>query len=126
MIFAVFQVFSKHGLLYKVSRHRQTTDPALKDGITQGELWDLLQGFFTRNLGDGDHNAIIEKALEFADFNNDDTVGDNFKHKLQIRLLLKEKGFNEGDILFEPHCDKTNKMSVHPAKTQISLGIHPV
>ena len=22
--------------------------------------------------------------------------------------------------------DKTNKMSVHPAKTQISVGIHPV
>ena len=27
---------------------------------------------------------------------------------------------------FEPRHDKTNKMSVHPAKTQISLGIHPV
>ena len=26
----------------------------------------------------------------------------------------------------EPHHDKTNKMSVRPAKTQISLGIHPV
>ena len=26
----------------------------------------------------------------------------------------------------EPRHDKTNKMSVRPAKTQISLGIHPV
>ena len=28
--------------------------------------------------------------------------------------------------LFEPRHDKTNKMSVRPAKTQISLGIRPV
>ena len=28
--------------------------------------------------------------------------------------------------VFEPPHDKTNKMTVHPAKTQISLGIHPV
>ena len=27
---------------------------------------------------------------------------------------------------YEPPHDKTNRMSVHPAKTQISLGIHPV
>ena len=27
---------------------------------------------------------------------------------------------------FEPPHDKTNKMTVHPAKTQISLGIRPV
>ena len=27
---------------------------------------------------------------------------------------------------FEPRHDKTNKVTVHPAKTQISLGIHPV
>ena len=26
----------------------------------------------------------------------------------------------------EPRHDKTNKMSVHPAKSQISLGIRPV
>ena len=29
-------------------------------------------------------------------------------------------------ITFEPPHDKTNKMSVRPAKTQISLGIRPV
>ena len=29
-------------------------------------------------------------------------------------------------IAFEPPHDKTNKVTVHPAKTQISLGIHPV
>ena len=28
--------------------------------------------------------------------------------------------------LFEPPHDKTNKMTVRPAKTQISLGIRPV
>ena len=29
-------------------------------------------------------------------------------------------------IAAEPRHDKTNKMSVRPAKTRISLGIHPV
>ena len=28
-------------------------------------------------------------------------------------------------FLFEPRHVKTNKMSMQPAKTQISLGIHP-
>ena len=32
--------------------------------------------------------------------------------------------FKEGT--FEPWHDKTNKMSMRPAKTQISLGIRPV
>ena len=30
------------------------------------------------------------------------------------------------NLEFEPPHDKTSKMTVHPAKTQISLGIHPV
>ena len=30
------------------------------------------------------------------------------------------------DLIFEPPHDKTNKMSVRPAKSQISLGINPV
>ena len=30
------------------------------------------------------------------------------------------------DCWYEPRHDKTNKMSVRPAKTQISLGIRPV
>ena len=30
------------------------------------------------------------------------------------------------DVAFEPPHDKTNKVTVRPAKTQISLGIHPV
>ena len=30
------------------------------------------------------------------------------------------------DLIYEPSRDKTNKVSVRPAKTQISLGIRPV
>ena len=37
---------------------------------------------------------------------------------LDILLLPYEK--------YEPRHDKTNKMSVRPAKIQINLGIHPV
>ena len=31
-----------------------------------------------------------------------------------------------GPSVYEPRHDKTNKMAVHPAKTQLSLGIRPV
>ena len=40
----------------------------------------------------------------------------NFKKK------ARKKGY---DFLLEPRYDKTNKVSVRPAKTQISLGIFP-
>ena len=33
---------------------------------------------------------------------------------------------DESGLLTEPPHDKTNKMTVRPAKTQISLGIRPV
>ena len=34
--------------------------------------------------------------------------------------------YNFVDLLFEPPHDKTNKMTVRPVKTQISLGIRPI
>ena len=37
-----------------------------------------------------------------------------------------EATFDLKPVLFGPRHDKTNKMSVHPAKTQISLGIRQV
>ena len=37
-------------------------------------------------------------------------------------LVIKFQVISEN----EPPHDKTNKMTVHPAKTQISLGIRPV
>ena len=40
--------------------------------------------------------------------------------------MPKLLGPNILPFIYEPHHDKTNKMSVHPAKTQISLGIRPV
>ena len=51
----------------------------------------------------------------------------NMKHKIVVCCLLdffyKWQG-NVTDIpLYEPRHDKTNKMAMRPAKTQISLGI---
>ena len=54
--------------------------------------------------------------------------------KIQLgkgRAFLKDIPKHEANALnncleFEPHHDKTNKMTVRPAKTQISLGIRPV
>ena len=42
--------------------------------------------------------------------------------KIAFIVLLKAKQ----NVTFEPQHDKTNKMSVHQAKAQISLGIRPV
>ena len=42
------------------------------------------------------------------------------KRKSNNRILFRESSTNE------PLHDKTNKVSVRPAKTQISLGIRPV
>ena len=40
-----------------------------------------------------------------------------YKHFVETKIIV---------FRFEPPHDKTNKMTVRPAKTQISLGIHPV
>ena len=45
---------------------------------------------------------------------------DIFKDGLTVMMLSFRT------ILDEPRHDKTNKMNVRPAKTQISPGIHPV
>ena len=45
---------------------------------------------------------------------------------LSNSTILKPVWLQLGIRLHEPRHDKTNKMSVRPAKTQISLGIRPV
>ena len=55
-----------------------------------------------------------------------DTLPDSdsirFRLDLSVRSLLKENTPKQ----IEPRHDKTNKMSVRQAKTQISLDIRPV
>ena len=43
-------------------------------------------------------------------------------------LCIKSISYSHWEewLTHEPHYDKTNKVSVRPAKTQITLGIHPV
>ena len=48
---------------------------------------------------------------------------DSFRGFQSSRKLLKKC---LTDSIYEPRHDKTKKLSVHPAKTQISLGICPV
>ena len=52
------------------------------------------------------------------------------RYHLKIDELMFEESINYLtkfiDTTIEPRHDKTNKVSVRPAKTQISLGIHPV
>ena len=47
-------------------------------------------------------------------------------HNKLTTVKIKEYTVTSPSYLFEPPHDKTNKMTVRSAKTQISLGIHPV
>ena len=50
-----------------------------------------------------------------------------YRNSLGLQCLLKYiLGFVSCQMIIEPRHDKSNKMSVRPAKTQISLGIRPV
>ena len=44
----------------------------------------------------------------------------------KIRLTFRSTSWYVNGLLNEPRHDKTSRMSVRPAKTQISLGIRPV
>ena len=46
--------------------------------------------------------------------------------KLSYLICYKLKRETSRPNRTEPHHDKTSKVNVHPAKTQISLGIRPV
>ena len=41
-------------------------------------------------------------------------------------MSIKKKKTHKKQNKIEPPNDKTNKMTVRPAKIQISLGIHPI
>ena len=56
-----------------------------------------------------------------------------FREKVSVFLYRRseitehgQKQYSADGFAFEPPRDKTNKMTVRPAKTQISLGIRPV
>ena len=51
-----------------------------------------------------------------------DLRGNEPVHVYSQNQFLSEESLTE----YEPRHDKTNEVTVHPAKTQISLGIHPV
>ena len=66
-----------------------------------------------REIFKGIGNTVEKKSLT-------GTVPDIFRGMGYRRLLY------HGFMTFGPGHDKTNKMCVGPAKTQISLGIRPV
>ena len=54
----------------------------------------------------------------------------NYLKTVKVRLLessiTTSVVIEFSEIINEPQHDKTNKKTVHPAKTKISLGIRPV
>ena len=71
-------------------------------------------GTFFRNI------AVLTRKVCFAHQNSC-----NSHLSWWLRCLKAPTCFPNME-LNELHCDKTNKMTVHPAKTRISLGIRPV
>ena len=74
------------------------------------------------------HRRYVSNSLDAAHFIFFDELklnGVSFLPNCIHQLDFCIKSINMILRLFEPH-DKTNKMSVHPAKTQVSLGISPV
>ena len=57
-----------------------------------------------------------EMSTRFGNYKYNDKL-ESFKYDVSSERLVRN---------FEPRHDKTNKMSVRPAKTQISLGMRPV
>ena len=60
----------------------------------------------------------------------DAPIAESFPDRFSKAYIIELNHFLDvvqGDVLkYEPQHDKTNKMTVRPAKTQISLGIRPV
>ena len=56
----------------------------------------------------------------------DQTAFKEEKIDQHLHCLPGSEGITLWKRTYEPHHDKTNKMAVFPAKTQISLGIRPV
>ena len=78
----------------------------------------LIQEF--SHVSKGIHDSITE-LLGRCVWGTSRTAHMDYNCK-QIALTARDSGKPE----YEPYHDKTNKMAMHPAKTQISLGIRPV
>ena len=68
----------------------------------------------TQNLSRLNDNYKINNSNEFKQTN----ISEEYQEGKMAFLVSLD--------IFEPRHDKTNKMTVHPANTQISLGICPV
>ena len=44
------------------------------EGMSQTDFINALDKFISRHLGDSDHSSLIERMLDFADFNTDGKV----------------------------------------------------
>ena len=51
---------------------------------------------------------------------------ETYRYELTVQTQIRKEQPPRGYTVCEPWHEKTNKMTVHPAKTQISLGIRPV
>ena len=69
--------------------------------------------------------GFIMLQLYFISGEEDET-GNQIKRSSSMPEGLLNNGALNPTISYEPPCDKTNKMTGSPTKTQISLGIRPV
>ena len=82
-------------------------------------MWELSE-FFSDFYG----NRILQETRLKEGLTDVDPNSPELKRELSIGKFTVLVGLLQ--CVFEPQHDKTNKMNVHLAKTQISLGICPV
>ena len=81
----------------------------------ESENCDCLQGFqLAHSLGGGTGSGMGTLLIS------------KIREEYPDRIMNTFSVVPSPKVKFEPRHDKTNKMSVRPAKTQVSLGIRPV
>ena len=117
--FWLFLVSSKL-LLVKISQNfvKSPLKHSLISQISVHSLWNVwMRHFYKRNVSTIMYISVSKTFQSGIRTYCSRTV-----------IMTLYSGINETVPMnaIEPQHDKTNKVTMHPAKTQISLGIHPV
>ena len=67
-----------------------------------------------------------KKAAQFLREGRRAEARECLQRSIDISPEMALELMNVSTLIYEPQHDKTNKVTGHPAKTQISLGIRPV
>ena len=105
-------------------RSRVPSRKRIRRRSAMSPLWRRLNGYSTRSLGQLSRKKTISDNIVW--------VIEKLSKKAQIAVdqcyyirMVQDNSWSPAMVYEPPHI-KTNKITVRPAKTQISLGIRPV